>query len=65
MATFEREVKSLLRGAGWSKDRQGRSSHEQWKHSDRPNGTITVPSTIKSRHTANNIMKQAGLDKRF
>ena len=38
MATFEREVKSLLRGAGWSKDRQGRSSHEQWKHSDHPTG---------------------------
>ena len=61
MATFERKVKSLLRAAGWVKIRQGRSSHEQWQSEDRTGLVITVPSKIKSRHTANHILKQAGI----
>ena len=63
MATFERQVKSLLREAGWSKDRQGRTSHEQWRHPDEDDLEITVPSKIKSRHTADSILKNAGLPK--
>ena len=65
MATFERKVKSLLRAAGWVKIRQGRSSHEQWQSADRTGLVITVPSKIKSRHTANHILKQAGIDEKL
>lgn len=65
MATYERKVKSLLRADGWVKIRQGRSSHEQWEKTDRTGSVITVPSKIKSRHTANNILKQAGIDKKL
>ena len=65
MATYERKVKRLLKRAGWAKVRQGRSSHEQWQHSDNPNHTITVPSKIKSRHTANSVLSQAGLDEKL
>ena len=65
MATFERKVKNLLRAAGWIKIRQGRSSHEQWQSADRTGLVITVPSKIKSRHTANHILKQAGIDEKL
>ena len=65
MATYERKVKSLLKADGWVKIRQGRSSHEQWENADRSGLVITVPSKIKSRHTANNILKQAEIDKKF
>ena len=40
-------------------------SHEQWKNASGSGHTITVPSKIKSRHTANSIMQQAGLDHRY
>ena len=65
MATYEREVKRLLRKAGWSKVRQGRSSHEQWRHLDHPDLMVTVPSKIKSRHTANSILKQVKIGTTF
>ena len=65
MATYEREVKSLLKVAGWVKIRQGKSSHEQWQSADRSGLVITVPSKIKSRHTANHILKQAGIDRKL
>jgi predicted RNA binding protein YcfA (HicA-like mRNA interferase family) len=65
VATYERKVKSHLKAAGWAKIRQGRSSHEQWENADRTGLVITVPSKIKSRHTANNILKQAGIDKKL
>ena len=65
MATYERKVKSLLKAAGWVKFRQGRSSHEQWQREGRTGIVITVPSKIKSRHTANHILKQAGIDEKL
>ena len=64
MATYERKVKRLLRQAGWAKVRQGRSGHEQWQHPGNPGYTITVPSKITSKHTANGVLGQAGLDER-
>ena len=65
MATYERKVKSLLKAAGWVKIRQGKSSHEQWQSADRSGLVITVPSKIESRHTANHILKQAGIDRKL
>ena len=63
MATFEGTVKKLLRKNGWSKKRQGRGSHEIWTNPDATVPDISVPSTIKSRHTANSILKAAGISK--
>ena len=58
MATYEKKVKKLLKDNNWYKSRQGRSSHEQWRNDDLGK-EVTVPSKIKSRHTANEILKQA------
>ena len=64
MADFAREVRKLLRDAGCHFVRQGRGDHEIW-YSPITDRNITVDGTIKSRHTANAVLKQAGLPKHF
>ena len=51
-----------LRKQGFSLVRSGKGSHEIWGK-----GSIntTVPFNCPSRHTANEIMKQAGISHRF
>jgi predicted RNA binding protein YcfA (HicA-like mRNA interferase family) len=57
---YPRVVK--LREAGFSFIRQGKGSHEVWS-----NGRITliVPFNCKSRHTANAVLRDAGIKTRF
>ncbi|MEX2650018.1 MAG: type II toxin-antitoxin system HicA family toxin [Alphaproteobacteria bacterium] len=58
-----RQLASELRAARCAIVRQGKGSHEIWQS---PCGrTFTVPVTIRSRHLANEILKQAGLPKQF
>ena len=64
MAGYERQVKKLLKSNGWSICRQPRGSHEIWSHNDN-NQKITVPSKINKRHTANQILKVAEIDKKL
>ncbi len=59
---FSREVKRLLLKAGCHHVRDGR--HPVW-FSAVSGRHFPVPNTIKSRHTANEILKQAGLPKAF
>jgi hypothetical protein len=44
--------------------RQGKGDHEVWE-SPISGKRFPVDRTIKSRHTANGILKQAGLPKKF
>jgi predicted RNA binding protein YcfA (HicA-like mRNA interferase family) len=44
--------------------RPGKGSHEIW-YSQISKRHITVPKATKSRHTANEVLKQAGLPKAF
>lgn len=44
--------------------RQGRGDHEIW-HSPISDRTFAVDNKILSRHTANAVLKQAGLPKAF
>lgn len=57
------ELVRLLRAAGWRRVQGGKGSHEKWRH-DETGRTLIVPRT-KSRHTANEILKDAGLPKAF
>jgi predicted RNA binding protein YcfA (HicA-like mRNA interferase family) len=41
-----------------------KGSHEIW-YSPVSNRNVTVPGSTKSRHTANDVLKQAGLDRAF
>lgn len=64
MKDYAGAVRKRLQEAGCSFLRQGRGDHEVWI-SPRAEKPFTVPATIKSRHTANKIMKDAGLPKAF
>ena len=57
-------LRELLRAAGCTLVRQGRGSHEIW-HSPITRRNFAVPIGIPSRHTANAILRQAGLPKAF
>ena len=64
MSDYTKELKGLLVGAGCFFERQGKGDHEIW-FSPLTKIRFVVDSKIKSRHTANAVMKQAGLPKTF
>jgi len=64
MSDYSRELKRLLRQAGCSFERQGKGDHEIW-YSPITDIRFVVDNAIKSRHTANAVLRQAGLPKRF
>jgi predicted RNA binding protein YcfA (HicA-like mRNA interferase family) len=64
MAEFYRELVAILRENGCRLVRQGKGSHEIW-FSPVSRRHISVPRSTKSRHTANEVLKQAGLPKTF
>jgi hypothetical protein len=61
---FDRALRDLLREASCTFVRQGRGSHEIW-HCPITKQNFPVPTNIPSRHTANAILRQAGLPKAF
>lgn len=62
--SYTREVKKRLRGAKCWMVRQGRGDHEVWE-SPINGERFTVDNDIKSKHTANGTLKDAGLPKAF
>lgn len=63
-SSFTPEVKKVLRANGCQLERQGKGDHEIW-FSPLTKCRFVVDGEIKSRHTANAVLKQAGLGKRF
>jgi predicted RNA binding protein YcfA (HicA-like mRNA interferase family) len=61
---FGPQVRRLLADAGCEFVRHGRGDHDVWRSPLREK-PFTVPTKIKSRHTANGILKDAGLPKAF
>lgn len=61
---FDRVLRKLLTEAGCYLVRQGKGSHEIW-FSPITQRNFPVPIGIPSRHTANAILRQAGLPKAF
>jgi hypothetical protein len=64
LADFSPELKRVLRDQGCRLERQGKGDHEIW-FSPVSGRRFPVDSRIKSRHTANAVLKQAGLPKKF
>jgi HicA toxin of bacterial toxin-antitoxin, len=64
MADYAPSVKTLLKEAGCWRDRQAKGDHEIW-YSPLSERKFPVDNKIKSRHTANGVLKQAGLRKAF
>ena len=64
MHDYTKELKRLLTEGGCAFDRQGKGDHEIW-FSPITKIKFVVDNHIKSRHTANAVLKQAGLPKQF
>jgi hypothetical protein len=64
MATYTPKLKEVLRAHGCSYERPGRGDHEIW-YSPITNRRFPVDHKILSRHTANAVLKQAGIPKQF
>ena len=57
-------LKRILRKAGYEFYRSGKGDHEIWRHTE-TRVQVSLDAGTKSRHTANEILKQAGLPKEF
>ena len=64
MADYSGDLKRLLAAAGCIFVRPGKGDHEIWS-SPITGRSFPVDSRIRSRHTANGVLKQAGLPKAF
>jgi hypothetical protein len=62
--SFTRDLKRVLRDNACRFERQGKGDHEIW-FSPITNRYVVVDSQIKSRHTANAVLKQAGIPKKY
>jgi ribosomal protein L16/L10AE len=62
--SFTPALKKKLIEAGCYFVRAGKGDHEAW-YSPISEGRFVVDQAIKSRHTANAVLKQAGLPKEF
>lgn len=63
MNGYEKLVKEQLLKHGYTLVRTGKDSHEIW--ASEKGVPVTVNHDCKSRHTANSIMKAAGIAYRF
>ena len=64
MAEYEKRVREILARNQCSFVRHGKGDHDIW-YSPISKRHVTVDTKIKSRHTANAILKQSGIDFRF
>ncbi len=62
MADYYRDVVRLLRESGFEFKRQGRGDHEIWWN-PKTAVSVVVDCKLRSRFTANGILKEAGLPK--
>ncbi len=64
MAEYEKLVRAILKESGFLLQRRGHGDHDIWRN-PATRRSVTVDGKIKSRHTANAIMKQAGIRHHF
>ena len=64
MAAYEKKIRELLKRYGCKFVRRGKGDHDIW-YSPITKRHITVDTKIKSRYTANAILKQSGIEDRF
>lgn len=62
MAGYEKAVKKDLKSSGYEPERNPRGSHVIWSNAD---VEVSVPTKIGSRHTANAILKEGGINKKL
>jgi len=61
---YYRELRRILEAAGCTSVRYGKSDHQVW-YSPISKTNVVVDGGVVSRHSANGVLKQAGLPKKF
>jgi HicA toxin of bacterial toxin-antitoxin, len=64
MSDFAPDLKKVLKKNGCYFEKRGKGDHDHW-YSPITCRRVTVDHVIKSRHTANAVLKQAGIGKHF
>lgn len=64
MTEYEKKIRKILSENNCSFVRHGKGDHDIW-YSPITNRHITVDSKIKSKRTANAILKQSGIEYKF
>ena len=64
MAEYEKKIRVVLKENGCFFVRRGKGDHDIWQNPAN-NKTFPVDTKIKSRHMANRILKEAGIDFKF
>jgi len=64
MANYTRSLKKLLRSNGCYLVRQAAGDHERW-FSPITGRKFTVDGDVDNRHTANGILKEAGIKQKL
>jgi hypothetical protein len=64
MAEYEKKVREILRLHGCYLERRGKGDHDIW-YSPITKRPVSVDGKIKSRHTANHILKESGIKHKF
>lgn len=64
MAEYEKKVREILAQNGCTFSRHGKGDHDIW-YSPISGRHVTVDGKIKSRHTANAILRQCGISYKF
>ena len=64
MAEYEKKVRKQLSLNGYSFLRRGKGDHDIW-YNPSINRSVSVDGKIKSRHSANAIMKVAEISHKF
>lgn len=63
MPTFYAELLKIMRAHGCERRPGGKGSHEKWWSPI--NGRVVIVPRSKSRHTANAVLKQLGIDEKL
>ena len=64
MAEYEKKVRKILKEHGCHFLRHGKGDHDIW-YNPKNGISVAVDGKIKSRHSANAIMKEMGIDYHF
>ena len=64
MKGYYKLLRKALEDAGCTLVRYGKGDHQIW-YSPITKGNVVVDGGVMSRHSANGVLKQAGLPKRF
>jgi len=64
MGDYTRKVKEILSDNGFQYERRGKGDHDIWYNPDTKK-SVSVDGKIKLKTSANELLKEAGIGKRF